>query len=142
MNARRFITNRFFTRPMLAGGIALFLTIALGFAPASPARAQEGAGTPDLGLVSDAPAAEPARGNLTPSRSRHYRAPGIVDITVTPLPSGTYFEKGSTLRLVVQGGDLAPNPVLVHGAGVNKGPHTLYTGGQYDANLLIPVVGK
>ena len=64
----------------------------------------------------------------------------IVPVDIEILPSGTLFEKGSTLRLVVQGSDIVPNPVLRHDALVNKGTHTLHAGGQYDSQLLIPVI--
>jgi predicted acyl esterase len=70
-------------------------------------------------------------------------APGqIVPVDIEILPSGTLFEKGATLRLTIQGSDVVPNPVLRHDASVNKGQHTLHTGGEYDANLLIPVVAR
>ena len=66
----------------------------------------------------------------------------IVPVDIEILPSGTLFEKGSTVRLVIQGADIVPNPVLRHDASVNKGPHTVHTGGLYESRLLVPVVSN
>jgi len=59
-------------------------------------------------------------------------------------PSGTVFQQGEKLRVLVQGSDiyveqkgLAQNG---HFATVNKGEHVIYTGGKYDSHLLVPVI--
>ncbi len=60
------------------------------------------------------------------------------------LPSGTLFEKGEKLRIVVQGSDIYNYPGEMHTNGhtatVNRGEHAIYTGGKYDSHLLIPVI--
>ncbi len=68
----------------------------------------------------------------------------IVPLEIEIWPSGTRFEAGEKLRLVVQGTDVYqyPKPVMAdcHEDTVNKGHHVLYTGGTYDSHLLIPIV--
>ena len=76
---------------------------------------------------------------------RHERVlklkPGeIVTVEIEILPSGTLFERGSALRLAVQGTDLIPDRVLRHDDSVNHGRHTIHAGGAFDSHLLVPVV--
>jgi len=72
-------------------------------------------------------------------------APGeIVRADIEIWPSGTRFEAGESLRLVVQGRDIydypKPSVYARHEETVNAGNHVLHTGGRYDARLLVPVV--
>ena len=72
-------------------------------------------------------------------------APGaIVPLEIEIWPSGTRFEAGEKLRLVVQGTDIYTytKPVMCdrHEDSVNRGHHALYTGGRYDSHLLVPDV--
>jgi predicted acyl esterase len=68
----------------------------------------------------------------------------IVALEIEIWPSGTRFEAGEKLRLVVQGTDIYnyPKPVMCdrHEDTVNRGHHILYAGGQHDSHLLVPVV--
>ena len=64
----------------------------------------------------------------------------VVPVEVEILPSGTLFERGSTLRLVIQGTDLIDDRVLRHDNSVNRGTHTIRTGGEYDAHVLMPAI--
>jgi hypothetical protein len=71
-------------------------------------------------------------------------APGIatpVDIEI--LPTGTLFEAGSTLRLVIMGRDYCryPKPMLYarHEDTVNLGQHRVHTGGRFESWLQIPL---
>jgi len=78
-------------------------------------------------------------------RSEQKLEPGaIVPLEIEIWPSGTRFEAGEKLRLVVQGTDIYtyPKPVMSdrHEDSVNRGHHVLYTGGRYDSHLLIPDV--
>lgn len=95
---------------------------------------------------------------LDPARSTEYfpvhahrRAlklkPGeIVPLEIEIWPSGTRFEKGEMLRLVVQGSDINQYPkdkapvYFRHEDTVNRGRHVIYAGGEYDSYLLVPVV--
>ncbi len=72
---------------------------------------------------------------------------------VTPLeieiwPSGTLFEAGTRLKLIVQGTDLqkyskSRHPVYTrHEDSVNHGRHVIYTGGATDSYLLVPIVPR
>jgi len=87
---------------------------------------------------------------------KHQRAlklePGeIVPVEIEIWPSSTLFRKGETLQLTVQGGDFSytkSNPLPVehgripvsHARTVNRGRHTLHTGGRYDSHPLVPVI--
>ncbi|HXJ16743.1 MAG TPA: CocE/NonD family hydrolase [Candidatus Polarisedimenticolia bacterium] len=68
----------------------------------------------------------------------------VVPLEIELWPSGTRFEAGEKLRLVVQGTDIYnyPKPVMCdrHEDAVNRGHHILYTGGRYDSHLLVPIV--
>jgi predicted acyl esterase len=67
----------------------------------------------------------------------------IVPCEVPILPSGTLFREGETLRLVVSGifgGGEIKNVPYGFNASVNKGTHSIYTGGKYGSYLLVPVV--
>ena len=74
-------------------------------------------------------------------------APGeIVPLEIEILPSGTRFGPGETLRLVIQGRDVYryPRPLMqaLHDDLVNHGRHVIYSGGEYDSHLLVPVLGS
>ncbi len=66
----------------------------------------------------------------------------VVPVDLEILPSGTRFEQGETLRLVVQGTDIHhyPRPLThpVHADRVNVGLHRIHTGGEHDSYLRIP----
>lgn|GEM_PF-2259095 len=68
--------------------------------------------------------------------------PVAVDIEIWP--SGTRFEAGETLRLIVQGRDIqeySPGRVYArHEATVHRGRHLVLSGGPYDSYLVVPVV--
>ena len=58
-------------------------------------------------------------------------------------PSGTHFEAGESLRLIVQGEDVfkanTGNVEVLHTT-INSGRHIVRTGGKWDSHLLLPVV--
>jgi uncharacterized protein len=68
----------------------------------------------------------------------------IVDVSVELWPSSTLFRAGESLRLLIQGTDIQSYPARTFVAGHhllrNSGPHTLHTGGRFDAHLLLPVI--
>lgn len=68
----------------------------------------------------------------------------IVPVEIEIWPSGTHFKAGETLRLVIQGTDIYdyPKPTMCnrHEASANQGHHLIYSGGPYDAHLLVPVI--
>ena len=68
----------------------------------------------------------------------------IVQLDIEVLPSGTRFEAGERLLLVVQGSDVNryPKPAVYarHEETVNNGPHILHTGGRYPSHLTVPVL--
>jgi hypothetical protein len=73
--------------------------------------------------------------------------PGKVEpLEIEIWPSGTLFEAGSRLRLIVQGSDIQKyskirHPVYTrHEDSVNHGRHVIHTGGATGSYLLVPVV--
>lgn len=67
----------------------------------------------------------------------------VVPLEIEIWPSGTRFEAGETLSLVVQGTDLCqyPNQIYAsHEDTVNWGRHVIHTGGAYDSHLLVPII--
>ena len=71
----------------------------------------------------------------------------IVPLDIEIWPSGTMFEAGETLRLIVQGDDLNRYPTRdraglfpPQGLSVNKGRHVIHAGGPYESYLLVPVI--
>lgn len=68
----------------------------------------------------------------------------IVPLEIEIWPSGTRFEAGEGLRVVVQGSDIydypKPSVYARHEELVNRGAHVIHTGGTYDSHLLVPVI--
>ena len=72
-------------------------------------------------------------------------AASIVPLDIEIWPSATRFAAGETLRVVVQGSDVYQDalprlPFARHEETRNSGTHILWTGGEYDSHLLVPVV--
>ena len=67
----------------------------------------------------------------------------IVPCEIPILPTSTLFRKGETLKLeisgIYRGGESIEVP-FGYTDTVNKGTHSIYTGGKYDSYLLIPVL--
>jgi predicted acyl esterase len=79
----------------------------------------------------------------------HRRALPLEDGEVVPVdieiwPSGTRFEAGESLRVVIQGTDVYqyPKPLVAarHEHTVNRGYHVIHTGAAHDSYLLVPIV--
>jgi hypothetical protein len=81
---------------------------------------------------------------LAHKRELKIRPGEIVPLEIEIWPSGTRFETGETLRLLVQGSDVNkyPKPLVYarHEDTVNRGQHAIHTGGEHDSHLLLPVV--
>jgi uncharacterized protein len=81
---------------------------------------------------------------LAHRRELQIEAGTIVPLEIEIWPSGTRFEAGEKLRVVVQGVDIYqyPKPTMAdrHEDTVNRGAHVIHAGGKYDSHLLIPVV--
>jgi predicted acyl esterase len=77
-------------------------------------------------------------------RERELKPGEIVPVEIEILASSTLFEQGEKLRVVVQGSDIYNYPEEYHSDGhtatVNRGAHVIYTGGEYDSHLLVPVI--
>ena len=69
----------------------------------------------------------------------------VVPCEIPVLPSGTLFSKGEMLRLevsgVYRGGENIPGP-YGYSDSVNKGTHSIHTGGKFDSYLLAPYVPR
>ena len=69
-------------------------------------------------------------------------SPGeVVPVDIEIWPSATLFETGSSLELTIQGHDAARYPAFGHRRLVNRGWHTIYTGGSHDSSLTVPTSG-
>jgi Biotin carboxylase, N-terminal domain/X-Pro dipeptidyl-peptidase C-terminal non-catalytic domain len=101
-------------------------------------------------VAAGADAIHPGYGFLSenPRLARACEAAGVVFIgpsadVLEILPSGTRFEPGETLRLVIQGKDVYryPRPLIqaLHDDLVNRGRHVIHSGGEYDSHLLVPM---
>jgi putative CocE/NonD family hydrolase len=70
--------------------------------------------------------------------------PTALDIEIWP--SGTHFNAGDTLRVLIQGSDVNkyPRPLIasIHEQTRNRGYHVIHTGGAFDSHLLVPVLGE
>jgi predicted acyl esterase len=73
------------------------------------------------------------------ARIEKLRSGDIVPLEVEIWPSATLFEAGSTLQLTIQGHDAARYPGFAHRDLVNRGWHTIFTGGPYDSCLTMPL---
>jgi uncharacterized protein len=74
-------------------------------------------------------------------RGESMLTPGqMVSAEIALLPSSTLFRKGESLRLYVQGRHPVIQPLLFYEALINKGTHTIHTGGRTDSYLQIPVI--
>jgi uncharacterized protein len=62
------------------------------------------------------------------------------ELAVEIWPSGTHFEAGSELVVEIVGHDPDRYPVLRHDDTVNRGRHTIHTGGATPSALVLPVV--
>jgi len=92
------------------------------------------------------PTGRPQDRGAAPPRHRRelpLAAGQIVPLEIEILPSGTRFRPGETLRLVIQGRDVyryrRPLIQALHDDSVNRGPHIIHAGGEYDSYLLVPV---
>ena len=56
------------------------------------------------------------------------------------LPSSTLFRKGESMSLTIQGYCPVQNPLIWYDWLINKGEHIIYTGGECDSYLQIPVI--
>lgn len=64
----------------------------------------------------------------------------IVPVEIAFLPSSTLFRKGESLSLEIQGYCPVHNTLLEYDWLINKGRHAIYTGGDYDSYLQVPVI--
>jgi putative CocE/NonD family hydrolase len=75
-------------------------------------------------------------------RRREAVQPGqVVPVDIEVLASSTVFEAGTSLRIDVLGHDAARYPGFGHGQPVNRGIHSIHTGGEHPSRLLVPFVG-
>lgn len=80
---------------------------------------------------------------LAHQRALPMAADGPTPVTVEILPSGTVFEEGDALILVMQGRDVMDYPKAVyarHHDTVNTGRHRIHWGGADPSRIVLPVV--
>ena len=73
----------------------------------------------------------------------------IVPVEIELWASGTLFHAGETLELIVKGSEIVKDESChtdpkryEHNETLNVGRHIIYTGGDYDSHLLIPIIPK
>ncbi len=66
----------------------------------------------------------------------------VVPVEIEIWPSATLFETESALQLTIQGHDAARYPAFAHRKLVNRGLHTIFTGGPYDSCLAVPLIKR
>lgn len=107
--------------------------VALGWLRASHRELDEEASTSFMPVLKHRRELKLTPGEITP-----------VDIEIWP--SGTRFEAGESLRLVIQGSDIydypKPSVYARHESLRNKGRQTIHMGGEHDSSLLIPVLPR
>ncbi len=86
----------------------------------------------------DPPRSAPLRPSHTHTRVLKLRTGEVVPLEIEIWPSATFFEAGSTLQVTIQGHDAAKYPALGHRKLVNRGLHTIFTGGPYNSSLAVP----
>ncbi|MGK0553512.1 CocE/NonD family hydrolase [Macrococcus capreoli] len=71
----------------------------------------------------------------------------IVAVEIELLPSGTFFKAGESIQVVVKASEIVKGNSSFglktryeHAETINSGKHTIYTGGQYDSHLLVPLI--
>ena len=68
----------------------------------------------------------------------------VVPVEIEIWPSGTLFERGEKIQVIVAGSDLCMYHGQIatygHFSSVNRGQHLIHTGGKYDSHLLVPVI--
>jgi predicted acyl esterase len=88
----------------------------------------------------DASRSSPLRPWHSHTRIAKLRPDEIVPVEIEIWPSATLFEAGTTLQLTIQGCDAAKYPGFRHTKLVNRGWHTIFTGGKYDSRLMVPLL--
>ncbi|KAJ5363873.1 uncharacterized protein N7496_009586 [Penicillium cataractarum] len=66
----------------------------------------------------------------------------VVELKIPIWPGGIVFDEGESLRLEIKGHDpiLPEYPALIKGPkNLNKGRHTVYTGGEFSSTLIVPL---
>jgi predicted acyl esterase len=103
--------------------------VALGWIRASHRELDEERSTPFLPV-------------LAHRRALPLEKDGPTRLEIEILPSGTRFEAGESLVLVVQGHDIKnyrkPLVYARHETDINTGPQILHTGGDHDSRLILP----
>ena len=68
----------------------------------------------------------------------------VIEAEIEILPSGTRFEAGEGLLLIVQGTDIKryPKPLIYarHENTVNAGPHRIHTGAGHPSRIVLPIL--
>ncbi|HEY4887423.1 MAG TPA: CocE/NonD family hydrolase [Candidatus Dormibacteraeota bacterium] len=77
-------------------------------------------------------------------REQRLKPGEIVPVEIEIWPSGTRFQKGEQLQVIIQGSDVQQYPpgvvAMGHSVTRNEGTHIIHTGGRYDSHLLVPVI--
>jgi predicted acyl esterase len=72
-------------------------------------------------------------------KQKRVKAGEIVPCEIEIIASSTLFRKDESLSLIISGQFGVETEWFGFGPLVNKGKHTIYTGGNYDSHLLVPI---
>ncbi|MEO1080280.1 MAG: CocE/NonD family hydrolase [Pseudomonadota bacterium] len=75
------------------------------------------------------------------SQDQELKPGDTVPLEVAFCPSSTFFEKDSTLRLIISGSDIVHAPIFKKDTRINRGRHVVKFGAEFDSHLLIPIIG-
>ncbi|MEM6782973.1 MAG: CocE/NonD family hydrolase [Bacteroidota bacterium] len=77
---------------------------------------------------------------LAAARNEPLQPGEIVPLELAFCPSSTFFEKGSTLRLIISGADIVHAPIFKKDTTINHGRHVVHFGGDFDSHVLVPII--
>ena len=70
----------------------------------------------------------------------------IVPVDIEIIATSTRFLEGESLRVTVQGTDIFRDDkvlqTMLHETTVNKGKHSIWTGGPFESALVMPIIDK
>ena len=66
----------------------------------------------------------------------------MVPLEIAINPSSTFFAAGEGIRLIVSPNEIVPSPPYVKSNAGNRGVHVIHAGGEFDSQLLLPVIPR
>lgn len=83
----------------------------------------------------------PSQPVLAHRRALPVRPGEVIEVDIEIWPSGTRFEAGESLVLIIQGSEICKSTAKAHyrhDSAVNRGRHIVHAGGDYESYLIVP----